>query len=259
MSRRGRPEWAQALLTERSRARIVCVVAVVAPITVAALLIPGRGHLNAANDALILVVVTVVISTFGTRMAAAVSAIVSGASFDFFLTRPYGSLRISKQSDLVTEVLFVVVAFIVGELAVRSRQHQSAANEGRSELARILGVAERIADGEEPAFVLMAVAAELRDLLNLQDCRFVREQPTGKGARIDSDGSVHLNPIQWPSSLVGLPTNHVELAVRGGGRVIGTFILTPTPTSPVSHEQCMVAVALADQLGTALAAQGDSN
>ncbi len=131
--------------------------------------------------------------------------------------------------------------------------------EGRSELARIHAVAERISDGEEPDFVLIAVAAELRDLLNLKDCRFVREQPTGKGARIESDGSVHLNPIRWPSSTAGLPTNHVELPVRGGGRVIGTFILTPTPTSPVSHEQCMVAVALADQLGTALTVQDDLN
>jgi K+-sensing histidine kinase KdpD len=192
-------------------------------------------------------------------MVSAVSAIVSAASFDLFLTRPYGSLRISRQSDLVTEVLFVVVALIVGELAIRSRQHQSAVVEGRSELARIHAVAERISDGEEPDFVLIAVAAELRDLLNLQDCRFVREQPTGKGARIESDGSVHLNPIRWPSATAGLPTNHVELPVRGGGRVIGTFILTPTPTSPVSHEQCMVAVALADQLGSALTIQGDLN
>jgi K+-sensing histidine kinase KdpD len=234
-------------------------MSIVAPVVVAALLIPGRGHLNTANDALILVVVTVVISTFGTRLVSAVSAVVSAASFDFFLTRPYGSLRISRQSDLVTEVLFVVVALIVGELAIRSRQHQSAVVEGRSELARIHAVAERISDGEEPDFVLIAVAAELRDLLNLQDCRFVREQPTGKGARIESDGSVHLNPIRWPSSTAGLPTNHVELPVRGGGKVIGTFILTPTPTSPVSHEQCMVAVALADQLGTALAIHGDLN
>jgi hypothetical protein len=42
--------------------------------------------------------------------------------------------------------------------------------------------------------------------------------------------------------------------VRGGGRVLGTFILTPTPTAPVSQEQCMVAVALVDQLGATLAA-----
>jgi len=56
--------------------------------------------------------------------------------------------------------------------------------EGRQELLRIHEMAERIAGGEEPDFVLMAVAAELRDLLGPQDCRFVWDQPSGKGAWI---------------------------------------------------------------------------
>ena len=37
---------------------------------------------------------------------------------------------------------------------------------------------------------------------------------------------------------------------------VGTFILTPTPATPISHEQCVVAVALADQLGATIATQG---
>jgi hypothetical protein len=35
---------------------------------------------------------------------------------------------------------------------------------------------------------------------------------------------------------------------------VGTFILTPTPAAPVSRDQCMIAVALVDQLGATLAA-----
>jgi hypothetical protein len=37
---------------------------------------------------------------------------------------------------------------------------------------------------------------------------------------------------------------------------LGTFILTPTPAVPISQERCVVAVALADQLGTILAGSG---
>jgi hypothetical protein len=62
--------------------------------------------------------------------------------------------------------------------------------------------------------------------------------------------------LRWPAGTAGLPTQHVELAVHGGGRVVGTFILTPTPATPISHEQCVVAVALADQLGATMATQG---
>jgi hypothetical protein len=45
------------------------------------------------------------------------------------------------------------------------------------------------------------------------------------------------------------------LPVRGGGRALGTFPLSPTPVTPISQEQCLVAVALVDQLGATVAHQ----
>ncbi len=231
---------------------VVWLVPVLAPIAAALLLIPGRGHLDSADDALVLVVVTVAVASMGNRAAAALCALVSAVSFDFFLTVPYQSFRISGSRDLTTEILFLVVGLLVGELAVRGQQHRRAAVEGRHEIGRMHDLAERIAGGEEPDFVLMAVATELRELLSLQDCRFVWDPPSEKGARIDPDGSVHLNPLQWPTASAGLPTRQVELPVRGAGRNLGTFILTPTPAVPISQERCVVAVALADQLGTML-------
>ena len=241
----------------RRGALLLWLLAVAVPLGMTALLIPARGHLSAANAALILVVVTVAIASAGYRGPAAIAALVSAASFDFFLTRPYESFRISSQTDLTTELLFVVVGLLVGEIAVRGRRHRQDAAEGRHELSLIHEMAERIAGGEEPDFVLMAVAAELRDLLSLQDCRFVWEPPSGKGAWIDPDGTVRLNPLRWPTTVVGLPTKQVELPVRGKGRILGTFILTPTPAIPISQERCVVAVALADQLGSALSARPD--
>jgi K+-sensing histidine kinase KdpD len=231
---------------------VVWLVPVLAPVTAALLLVPARKHLQTADGALVLVVVTVAVASGGRRVAAALCALVSAVSFDFFLTRPYESFRISANRDLITELLFVVVGLLVGELAARGQRHRRAAVEGRLDLSRLHDMAERISGGEEPDFVVMAVATELRELLSLQDCRFVWDPPTGKGARIDPDGTVRLNPLQWPSSSAGLPTRQVELAVRGGGRNVGTFILTPTPALPISQERCVVAVALADQLGSIL-------
>jgi hypothetical protein len=232
------------------------LVPVVGPVGVAALLIPSRGHLDSADDALILVLVTVAIASRGNRAGAALCALLSAVSFDFFLTVPYQSFRISGNRDLTTEILFVVVGPLVGELAVRGQRHRRAAVEGRSELSRIHNMAERIAGGEEPDFVLMAVAAELRELLSLQDCRFVWDPPSERGALIDPDGTVRLNPLLWPTSSAGLPTRQVQLPVRGGGKNVGTFLLTPTPSLPISQERCVVAVALADQLGSILSSTG---
>jgi K+-sensing histidine kinase KdpD len=240
-------------LDQRVRHWTIWVAALVVPIAVALILVPSRGHLGPADDALVLVVVTVAIASRGNRGAAAAAAIAAAASFDFLLTRPYGSFRISQQGDITTEVLFVAVGLIVGELAARGRQHQRAAARGQLEISRLHDLGQRIADGEEPEFVLIAVANELRELLHLQDCRFVREQPSGKGAWIASDGTVRLNPLRWPTATAGLPTRQVELPVRGAGKILGTFLLTPTPVTPISQEECLVAVALVDQLGAALA------
>lgn len=238
---------------ERMQPTLVWLAAVLVPVAVALLLVPSRGHLGPADDALVLVVVTVAIAFWGNRGAAALAALVAAACFDFFLTRPYGSFRISRQADITTELLFVAVGLLVGEIAARGRRHQRAAARGLVEISRLHDLGQRIADGEEPEFVLIAVANELRELLNLQDCRFVREQPSGKGAWIAADGTVRLNPLRWPTATSGLPTKQVELPVRGGGKILGTFLLTPTPVVPISQEQCLVAVALVDQLGAALA------
>lgn len=197
--------------------------------------------------------ITVVVASSGNRGAAALAALVSALAFDFFLTRPYQSLRINHQSDVTTELLFVLVGLLVGELAARGHAYRRAAVEGRNGLDRIRGVAEQIVEGEDPEYVMISVAAQLTDLLALQDCRFVRRQPSRKGAWIQTDGTVRLNPLQWPTSSAGLPTGQVELPVRGRGQVLGVFLLTPTPARPISHERCVVAVALADQLGAALA------
>jgi K+-sensing histidine kinase KdpD len=240
-------------LTQGVRQWLLWIAALFVPIAVALLLVPSRGHLGAADDALVLVVVTVAIASRGNRGAAALAAIVAAASFDFLLTRPYGSFRISQQGDITTEVLFVAVGLLVGELAARGRQHERAAARGQLEISRLHDLSKLIADGEEPEFVLIAVANELRELLHLQDCRFVWEQPSGKGAWIASDGTVRLNPLRWPTATAGLPTRQVELPVRGAGKILGTFLLTPTPVAPISREECLVAVALVDQLGAALA------
>jgi K+-sensing histidine kinase KdpD len=238
--------------------RLIWALAVLAPVVTALALIPGRGHLSVADDALVLIVVTVAVASSGNRGAAALAALVSALAFDFFLTRPYGSLAIHRQSDLTTELLFVLVGLLVGELAARGHAYRRAALEGRHDLDRIRGVAEQIVEGEEPEFVMISVAAQLTDLLALQDCRFVRRQPSRRGAWIQTDGTVRLNPLQWPTSSAGLPTSHVELPVRGGGEVLGVFVLTPTPAEPISHDRCVVAVALADQLGAALASHPDT-
>lgn len=233
----------------------IMVAALVAPIAAAMALIPWRSRSDTADNAMILVVVIVAVASTGRRTAAAVSALVAALSFDFFLTRPYQSFRISRSSDLVTEILLLVVGLSVGELAARGRRHRDAASNSRHRVEQLHRITELAASGREPASVASTAAAELRTLLSLRGCRFTRHPPDGLTARVTPDGEVVVGTEIWPTGTLGLPTRTVDLPVRGGGWVFGHFLLDPTPGTPVSFEDLTVAVAIADQVGAAMAAE----
>ncbi len=188
-------------------------------------------------------------------MAAAVAALVSALSFDFFLTRPYQSFRITRHSDLITEILLVVVGLAVGELAARGRRHRDAAWQGRHQMELLHSVTELTATGRDPHVVAAVAADELRELLFLRDCHFTAHHLNGVTARIMPSGEVTVGNEHWSTGDLGLPTRSVDLPVRSGGWLLGHFLLTPTPGRPVSPDRLLVAVAIADQVGVALAAE----
>ncbi len=232
---------------------VLAACAVVAPVVVAAALTPWRARLTPADDALILVVVVVAVASSGRRWAAALCALVAALSFDFFLTRPYGSLRISRTSDLITEVLLLVVGLLVGELAARGRHHRTSARTGRDQLVALHGVTELAAGGAVPEDVERAAAGELEQLLGLRTCRFSTGE-VGATAHLEPDGQVLIGTVAWSTGDLGLPHRGVDLPVRAGGKVFGHFLLDPVPGVRVEHASLLVAVAIADQVGAALAA-----
>ena len=234
------------------------IVAVLAPIAVAALLIPWRDNLDTADNALFLVVVIVAVASTGRRGAAATAALVSALSFDFFLTRPYYSFRITRHQDLITEILLLVLGLAVGELAARGRRHRDEAWEGRKQVAQLHSVTELAASGRDPQVVVAAATDELRDLLALRKVQFTVHDTDAASARLTPDGEVRVGSVTWPTGDLGLPTQSVDLPVRGGGWVLGHFRLTPTPGKPVPADRLLVAVAIADQVGAAMVA-GDSS
>ncbi len=233
--------------------------AVAAPVVVAAALIPWRDQLDTADNALFLVVVIVAVASTGRRLAAAVAALVSALAFDFLLTRPYYSFRITRDQDLITEILLLVVGLTVGELAARGRQHRTAAWQSRHQVALLHAVTELAATGQDPQVVVEAAADGLTELLTLRDCRFTTHDPGDVVARVTPTGEVRIGNEIWSTADLGLPTRNVDLPVRSGGWLLGHFLLTPTPGRPVLHDRLLVAVAVADQVGAALAADESPN
>src|ERR1700710_693644 len=88
------------------------------PIAVAAVMVGVRGEVNTTNVALVLVLIVVGTAAFGGRGPAALSAIVTAISYEFFFTKPFESLRISSADDLETTLILLAIGMAVGQLAV---------------------------------------------------------------------------------------------------------------------------------------------
>jgi Domain of unknown function (DUF4118) len=244
----------------RSSARhvnaLVLLAAVLAPVAVAAAVLPWRGVLLNANVALVLVVVVVAVAATGHRLAAAVSAVSAGGCFDFFYTRPYGSFAITNRNDVETTGLLLVVGLVVGELAARSRRSRTSAAQGRSDVNRIFSVSQMVAAGTPAETITAAVAEDLTEMLFLRSCRFDRQLGSRNLPRLERDGEVNLGGVRWEADTMGLP-GEMTLLVEHRGTTVGRFVLVPTPAKPVSLERRVVAVALADQVGAALTGHAD--
>jgi Domain of unknown function (DUF4118) len=230
------------------------LAAVVVPIAVSVALIPWRDQLDPSDNALFLVVVVVAIASTGRRLAGFVAAVVSGLAFDYFLTHPYGSFRITRHSDFITEILLLVVGLAVAQIAARGQHHRAAASEGRRQMAMLHSVTELAASGKDPETVIDAAVHELSDLLTLRECRFTERHPAPDSPRVTLDGQVNVGDRTWATEELGLPRS-VDLPVRSGGWLLGHFLLTPTPGKPVSPDRLLVAVAIADQVGASLATE----
>jgi len=93
-------------------------------------------------------------------------------------------------------------------------------------------------------------------VLALESCRFqYGAAGLGRPARMQHDGTVITAQQQpWDVDAEGFPPGtDTELLVEGGGVFQGRFLMTPSPAARPTLEQRLLAVALADQVGAALA------
>ena len=240
------------------RTGLVIGVAVGIPVTVAvaAVMATARSFFDTTNAALVLMIVVVAIAAVGGRAAGIVTALIAVISFDFFHTQPYLSLAIDSRDDIETTVLLLVAAVLVGTIATAGRTARRRETTARAEIRRIHRVAEAAASGAEPAQVIEIAQDELRALLRLQQSRFEAlpiESDTTL-PRLGRNGAVQgVTERQFRVADDGrrgfeLPASGVELPVLARGQHIGRFVLVPTLGEPVTLEDRLVAVAIADQV-----------
>jgi len=238
---------------DRVRTMVGIAFAALAPVVVALLLVPVRSEVDNANLALILVLVVVAAAILGGRRAGAVAAVMATLSFDFFLTKPYLSLKVETSNDLETVLILLGVGLLVGAVASRRRRAERERDQAADAIEHVHRVADLVARDEPLGDVADAVLSELRDLLALHDCflefpPFLYAMP-----RLERGGNVDASEQRWFASGIALSSDGVELPVLERGREAARFVLIGNPDVAVTIEERVAAVALADQLGTALA------
>jgi hypothetical protein len=237
------------------RDRIAGVAGLLGPLGLAAILVPFRTEFANTDAALALVLVIVIVAAAGNRLAGYVAAISAAAWFDFFLTKPYERFTINRAADIETTVLLLLIGIAVTEIAVFGRREHAAASRRAGYLEGINDAARAVAAGGSPDALIDQVAGSLTRLLSLRGCEFQYGiAGVGRPARIEHDGNVVIDGRTYDVVNGGLPANRgTELLVENGGRLQGRFLLQPDAAARPTHEQLLVAVALADQVGAALA------
>jgi hypothetical protein len=213
---------------------------------------------------LLLVLVVVVAAVLGGRSAAVVAAITATMAFDFFLTRPYNSMRIESADDLETAIIMLAVGLLVGEVAARGRRFRRQRERAADAIGRVHRVAALIAasgplDRDHRLDVIVdAVRTELTELLHLHDCRLEYAPFQWPMPRLERSGTIEASEHEYADDGFVLPEWGVQLPVLDAGREIARFVLMGDPAVSVTIEERVVAVALADQLGSAFSMAGPS-
>lgn len=241
---------------ESERRSVGLVIGALAPIVVALALVPLRDSVANATLALILMAVVVIAALLGGRVAAACAAVTATLAFDFFLTAPYNSMRIESADDIETVIIFLAVGLLVGEVAARFRQSRRDRERAAVAIERVHRVAARVAEGASLDDVAAIVVAETRAVLHLQDCWL--EVPSGRwpAPRLERAGTISETELRWGEKGFVLPEDGLQLPVLDAGREVGRLILIGDPAVAVTFEERIIAVALADQLGSAITIAG---
>ncbi len=235
-------------------------VAALGPIVVASLLVLVRDHMARSNAALVFVIVVVLAAALGGRWAGVTAAVVSAMSYDFFLTRPYGSLKIDDGEDIVATVLLLAVGLIVGEVVVWAHRGHRQKKRGQDEITRLHRVAEQVAAGARAEEVLESVRVRVdrpsvapRLHVRAAAVRTLRCRGSGATARSTSRaGGSYAASSRCP------PRASRSRCSAGAGKWAGSCS-SPTPDVGVSIEERVVAIAISDQLGAAVSAESDAS
>ena len=145
----------------------IAVVAGPALVTSAALLDPRP---PTATAALLYVLAVVAVAGFGGAVAGLCSSVLSFLTLNFFFTPPLHTFTVSKTSDLVALMVFLLVSMITGLLLSTALRERARAERREAQATLVNDFSNRLLSGAELEAVLSHLGDGLVALLDLAMC-----------------------------------------------------------------------------------------
>lgn len=181
------PDSEEAKRAPPSVRNIAAALAMVAGTTAGAVALQGIVGANAI-DLIYLLPVIASATLLGLR-ASLIASLAAALAYNFFFLPPLYTFTISDPQNLVTLVVFVIVAAVASQLAGRLRRVATIGARTATENAALAAFGQRLAAVSDEAGTAQAVCEEVANLLDVSTVLFTRE-----GTRITVIGAVPPEP-----------------------------------------------------------------
>jgi hypothetical protein len=220
------------------------------PALVPLLAVPWRDG-NSLAVALVTIVVVACVAAASGRLVGLLAGLAGATVFDLFAVQPYRSLAVSERDDLLAIVAMSLVGLLVGHLSDQARIERELRSGRDRELLELRSLLELASAGESPGRLVTVAEVAVRMTTGLP-CQY---EPV---PFLDNLPELRHASLQVPSGDRGpLATGDLlQVPVRADGVLLGRFVLElgrPVPVGALSQGWRAQVVAVADQLGRALA------
>lgn len=147
---------------------IVALVVVLAPVVATVIAFPLAPPATAAASVYFLAVV--VAAWAGGIAGGIVAAVLSAAALNFFFTPPAHTLRVEKVQDVVSLIVFLLVALLVGSVVARALADRARATQRERETRLLNYFATKLLSGEAIKRVLDDFVVAMLDPFGLVSC-----------------------------------------------------------------------------------------
>ena len=198
---------------------------------------------------LYLLVVLLVATLWGTGLAVIV-AVLSVAVFEYLFIPPLHTLQIDKPRDILTLVVFLATAVVVGQLAARLRGAALVATRISEEQSALRRVATLVARSAPPPEVFEAVTREVGLLCGADLARLERYEPDGTvtGVAVWSREVEHLSvgtrfELDGPSIARDVRNTGGPVRIEGFENAVGAIAREARALRILSSVGCPIEVA----------------